>query len=80
MTRRQLEYLAAIDRLARSLGVQPTYRELGYVLNVWPSTVCMMTCELQSRGLVTSKAGTSRTLRLTEAGRQALARAEGGAK
>jgi Mn-dependent DtxR family transcriptional regulator len=76
MTPRIRVYLWAIERLSSAHGLPPTYRELGVALGVSTQAAAQMCLRLQEAGLVASKAGAARSLRLTDRGREASAQVE----
>jgi Mn-dependent DtxR family transcriptional regulator len=76
MTPRIRVYLWAIEKLTKAQGLPPTYRELGVSLGVSAQAAAQMCLRLQEGGLVHTRAGAARSLRLTDAGREASARAE----
>jgi SOS-response transcriptional repressor LexA len=75
-TARALEVLAWIDAYCVRHGYSPTVRDICTAFK-WssPNTAALHLDRLQIRGLVEAVPGTARTLRVTPAGRAALAEA-----
>ena len=70
---RSLAVLAAVDSLTQQTGYSPSVREVGKVAGVSSSSTAHDHLQrLQELGLVAFCPKMARTLRLTEAGRQAL--------
>ena len=70
LTRAQLRYLRAIRDLTAD-GLPTTHRAVAYRLGVVPAGVYQMLTRLRRDGLVAFNRGQTRTIRLTDAGREA---------
>ena len=73
-TPRQFEALRAIADHQLAHEVAPTFRELGEVLGIQINAVNDLLHALDDHGLVTWELHKARTLRLTQAGRDLLAK------
>jgi len=71
----QFVVLCEIDEFCQSHQYPPTFRELAELLDVTHVTIYIHTKHLRKKKLVAFEEHESRTLRLTDTGRRALARA-----
>lgn len=74
VSKRNLDVLLAVDRLAAAAGYPPSIREVGQAVGLSSSTVHVHLRRLQAHGLVAYQPGMARTLQLTEAGRSICTR------
>jgi repressor LexA len=74
MSERTLQVLRTIEGLTRQAGFPPAVREVAKAVGLKSASTAMAHLwRLRQAGLVDWQTGTARTLRLTDAGRRALA-------
>jgi Mn-dependent DtxR family transcriptional regulator len=74
VSKRQLEYLAAIASHWQAYGYAPSMRDMGRLLGVQVHAVDDALRILRRKGLVHEATGLARTLRLTAAGAKLIGR------
>jgi DNA-binding MarR family transcriptional regulator len=73
VTPRQRDYLSALNRELARLGYSPTLAEVAAAVEVTPQRAADVVTSLERQGLVRRDYATARSLRITDAGRAALA-------